>query len=281
MALARWVSFTDVFFDCDGTLCAVEGIVELARWRGLEAEILALTEAAMAGVLPLEAVYAARLRRIQPSREELRRLARLYAERLVPDAEGVIRALQACGVSVHLLSAGLEEAVRPLGRRLGLPPEHIHAVPVRYDPFAGLWWHRDAVLGPAVAPMPSPLTTTAGKAAWLERWRVPGRRLILVGDGVTDLMAQPAVHLFVGFGGVFRRERVATEAAVYLTGASLAPVLPLALSPERAARLRGTPAEEVLCRGLQAFQTGEARFRDPERQARFLAAWESAWPEVA
>lgn len=81
MALARWVSFTDVFFDCDGTLCAVEGIVELARWRGLEAEILALTEAAMAGVLPLEAVYAARLRRIQPSIVEAeQRLLGAYAQ---------------------------------------------------------------------------------------------------------------------------------------------------------------------------------------------------------
>ncbi len=272
--LARWVSFTHVFLDCDGTLVRVEGIVELARLRGQEAAVAALTEAAMSGELPLEAVYERRLAMIRPTRPEIRRLIQIYRENLIPDAPLVLRALHACGVAVHLLSGGLEEAVRGLGFFLGIPPQRIHAVRLRYDPFAGAWWRGEE--GPVAGVEPSPLLGHDGKARVLEGFRAPGRRLMLVGDGATDLAARPVVHLFVGFGGVFRRPAIADGADVYIACDRLAPILPLALSPERAQALRGTPAEAVLREGLQAFRSGEARFRDPERHERFLQAWH-AW----
>jgi hypothetical protein len=120
---------------------------------------------------------------------------------------------------------------------------------------------------------PSPLTAQDGKARLLEGFRAPGRRLMLVGDGITDLIAQGAVHLFAGFGGVFHRPAVAENAEVYIRCPRLAPILPLALSPERARALQGTPAEGILREGLQAFRNGEARFRDPVRHERFLQAW--------
>ncbi len=270
---ARWVSFTHVFLDCDGTLVRVEGIVELARLRGQEAMVAALTEAAMAGRLPLEAVYEQRLALIRPTRAEIRRLIQIYRENLIPDAPQVLRALHACGIAVHLLSSGLEEAVRGLGFLLGIPPQRVHAVRVRYDPFAGAWWQGEE--GPAAGVEPSPLLYQDGKARLLSGFRAPGRRLMLVGDGATDLLARPMVHLFVGFGGVFHRPAIAESADIYIACDRLAPLLPLALSPERARPLRGTPAEAVLREGLQAFRDGRARFREPERHERFLRAWES------
>ncbi|WP_376791311.1 HAD family hydrolase [Thermoflexus sp.] len=272
--LARWVSFTHVFLDCDGTLVRVEGIVELARMRGLETVVAALTEAAMSGQMPLEAVYERRLAMIRPTRAEIRRLVQIYRENLIPDVPLVLRALHACGIAVHLLSGGLEEAVRGLGLLLGIPGQRIHAVRVRYDPFAGAWWRGEE--GPATGVEPSPLLHQDGKARVLEGFRAPGWRLMLVGDGATDLAAGPAAHLFVGFGGVFHRSLVAEEADVYIAWDRLAPILPLALSPERARALCGTPAETVLREGLQAFESGKARFRDPERHHRFLQAWH-AW----
>jgi len=84
----RWVSFTHVFFDCDGTLVGVEGIVELARRRGQAMAVAALTEAAMSGHLPLEAVYEQRLALIRPTRAEIQELIRIYREHLLPDAAG-------------------------------------------------------------------------------------------------------------------------------------------------------------------------------------------------
>ncbi|MCS7251921.1 MAG: haloacid dehalogenase-like hydrolase [Anaerolineae bacterium] len=272
--VARWVSFTHVFLDCDGTLVRVEGIVELARMRGQETMVEALTEAAMAGRLPLEAIYEQRLALIQPTRTEIRRLIQIYRENLIPDAPLIIQALQACGIAVHVLSGGLEEAVRGLGLLLGIPPHRVHAVRVHYDPFSGAWWRGEE--GPVSRVEPSPLLYHDGKARFLESFRAPGRRLMLVGDGATDLAARPAVHLFVGFGGVFYRPAIAEGADVYIVYDRLAPLLPLILSPERARRLQGTPAEAALLEGLRAFRDGQARFRDAERQRRFLQAWESS-----
>src|SRR5690606_7057301 len=64
--------FRSVWFDCDSTLTAVEGIDELGALRGPEvrARVARATERAMAGELPLAAVYGERLREIAPTRAE-------------------------------------------------------------------------------------------------------------------------------------------------------------------------------------------------------------------
>ena len=58
--------FDAVCFDCDSTLSRIEGINELARRAGCEAEIASLTEAAMNGDTPLEEIYGKRLDILQP-----------------------------------------------------------------------------------------------------------------------------------------------------------------------------------------------------------------------
>ena len=40
----RWTSFDLIFFDCDSTLSAIEGIDELARFKGKEWRVGVLTE---------------------------------------------------------------------------------------------------------------------------------------------------------------------------------------------------------------------------------------------
>ena len=57
--------FRTVLFDCDSTLSTIEGIEELAAAN--RPEIVALTEAAMRGEVPLETVYAKRLELVQPT----------------------------------------------------------------------------------------------------------------------------------------------------------------------------------------------------------------------
>ena len=48
----------------------------------------------------------------------------------------------------------------------------------------------------------------------------------LIGDGVSDLEAKPAVDLFIGFGGVARRARVEENADVFITEPRLTALLP-------------------------------------------------------
>ena len=75
--------FDAVCFDCDSTLSRIEGIDELAKRAGCEAEIAALTKAAMNGEVPLDAVYGKRLERVRPGRADLDWLAQRYVEEMV------------------------------------------------------------------------------------------------------------------------------------------------------------------------------------------------------
>jgi len=47
----RWASFDLIFFDCDSTLSAIEGIDELAKFKGKEQRVGVLTQKAMDGDL--------------------------------------------------------------------------------------------------------------------------------------------------------------------------------------------------------------------------------------
>jgi phosphoserine phosphatase len=52
----------------------------------------------------------------------------------------------------------------------------------------------------------------------------------MVGDGVSDLEARPAVDRFIGFGGVQVRPKVKENADVYVEDRNLTSVLPHLLS---------------------------------------------------
>ena len=62
-----------ICFDCDSTLSSIEGIDELGRARGAAvfAEVEAMTNDAMNGKLPVEAVFGRRLEIIRPTRADV------------------------------------------------------------------------------------------------------------------------------------------------------------------------------------------------------------------
>ena len=69
------MTYRFAFFDVDSTLVTIEGIDVLA---GGDPEIARLTGAAMNGEIPLDQVYATRLERIRPGREQVAQLASIY-----------------------------------------------------------------------------------------------------------------------------------------------------------------------------------------------------------
>ncbi|HQV29723.1 MAG TPA: HAD-IB family phosphatase, partial [Thermoflexales bacterium] len=127
------MTYDDIFFDCDSTLSAIEGIDELARLKGAGERIAALTNAAMNGGLRLEQVYGERLRLIQPNRADLAAIAEQYQQAVVPGAREVVAALHTAGKRVFIISGGLSDAVIPFGVWLGVPAERIRAVGLRFD----------------------------------------------------------------------------------------------------------------------------------------------------
>jgi phosphoserine phosphatase len=275
-----WRAYDLIFFDCDSTLTRIEGVDELARLKGIFEDVQRLTASAMDGEVHLSSVYDQRLDLLHPTRAEIRAIERLYRASIVQDARELIGALNLLGRQVFIVSGGLAPAVVPFGISLGVPREHIRAVGVVFDRLSGRWWdyrldregfnpderYLDHDAGP--------LTETRGKVDVVHQLR-EGRsgKALLVGDGVSDLMARPVVDLLVGFGGVVRRERVAAEADVFLECDSLAPVLPLAATPSDCQRCAEGGCESLLDKGLHLIREGAVHFRDPTDRERILKGY--------
>lgn len=223
--------FAAVYFDCDSTLATIEGVDELLRFAApaLRSDVLALTEQAMNGTLPLAEVYETRLKKLAPRREQLEVVGQHYVQNLVPDAAATVAALQALGKHVGIVSGGLLEPVRHLARHLGVPEQDVHAVPLRFDA-DGAYVDFDRS---------SPLWRNGGKVDVVQAVPRDHLPLAFVGDGVTDLETAPHVARFVGFGGVAARDAVRRAAAYFTDRPSLAAVLPLLLTDEECDRLRG------------------------------------------
>ena len=85
----NWPGIDFIFFDCDSTLSTVEGIDELAKWAGVGEEMAKLTDLAMNGELPLEAVYAKRLETIKPDEASIDWVADLYIKEIVDGVKDV------------------------------------------------------------------------------------------------------------------------------------------------------------------------------------------------
>lgn len=192
-----------LFFDVDSTLVTIEGIDVLA---GGNPEIAALTDAAMNGAVPLDEVYARRLEIIRPARAAVEALAATYLASLVDGAEEVVRTLRERGHVVHLVTAGIEQAIAPLADRLGI--RNVHAVRLFFDEDGN---YKDF-------DRRSPLARAGGKELVIRDVRARSKgTAAMIGDGASDLEAKPAVDLFIGFGGVHARPLVRENADVFVT----------------------------------------------------------------
>lgn len=242
--------FDVVFFDCDSTLSAVEGIDELARRAGVLDQTAPLTLAAMEGRMTLEEVYGRRLDLIRPDNTAIEWLGRCYVGGLVPGAGEVVDALRGLGKQVHVVSGGLRQAVLYLAERLAISGDRVHAVELSFDD-AGSYAGFDRS---------SPLAGSGGKAEVCRRVVAEGATAALVGDGVTDLEAGAAGVFVVGFGGVARRQAVVDGAKAYVDGPSMLAVLEVLLTPAERAQRRQYASRHprVLKRAAKSDRRGAA-----------------------
>lgn len=225
--------FAAVWFDCDSTLAAIEGVDELLRFvpQALRADIAGLTRDAMEGKRPLAEVYETRLSLLAPRRELLAEVGRFYVAHVVPDAAAVVRALRWLGKQVGIASGGLLPPVAMLADHLGIEPANVRAVPISFHDDGS---YRDFDRS-------SPLWRNGGKIDVLRALPAHHRPVVFVGDGVTDLETQGTADLFVGYGGVVERPKVAAEAERYFATPGLAPLLGIVLTQEELARLAAEP----------------------------------------
>lgn len=258
-----WSTFDLIFFDCDSTLSSIEGIDELARAKGKAGRVGLLTNKAMDGELDLADVYGKRLKAINPTRAQLKAVEERYWETAVEDALQVIDALHFLGKQVFIISGGLIDAVMGFGRRLGVAPERIRAVELEYNELSGRWWdYHEPGAQQAKAYLDysaGPLTVSHGKSRIVNELAgdLPGRRM-MIGDGASDLAAQDAVDLFVGYGGVVAREALLDGSEVFIHAESLSPVLPLAAGRSGWRAARDTRHEDTFRKGITAALTEQA-----------------------
>jgi phosphoserine phosphatase len=195
--------FNSIIFDVDSTLSGVEGIDWLAAQRGpeIEAWSVALTERAMRGEIPIEAVYSERMRMVKPTLPEVQQLGRVYVERIAAGAAETIAKLLAHDIKVVMVSGGLREAILPLARELGVGEENVYAVSVFFNEDGAYAGFDHASL----------LTRQSGKRTIVGQMDLKGP-ILAVGDGMTDCEIKSVVQGFAAFTGFTRREPVIEQA---------------------------------------------------------------------
>lgn len=276
----RWPPYKHIFFDCDSTLTTVEGIDILADMVGKKWRVEVLTNAAMDGKLDLEEVYAKRLHAVRPTRAQIREIRRVYKRNTVEDAKAVIAALHFLGHHVYIISGGLEEPVREFGLYLGVPAERIRAVHVDYNRLAGSWWQNDGFAASEryLDFEEGALTVSNGKAQIVQELLGSQHgRSLLIGDGISDLLAGQTVNLFVGFGGVITRSRVLSEAPAFIHSASLAPLLAIAAGPAALRQVTGTEHEAVFQKAYNQIAQGVISFNNERLKEKFKQANQAAY----
>ncbi|PRD30598.1 UNVERIFIED_CONTAM: Psph [Trichonephila clavipes] len=204
-----WRSADAVCFDIDSTVCTDEAIDELAKFVGREKEVADLTQQAMRGNLSFREALAKRLDIIQPSVYIMRRYLETNPPSLTPGIRELVAALHEKEVPIYLISGGFDTIIQTVATELNIPHSHIFANKVKYY-FNGDYAGFDE---------DQPTCEQDGKAevcAYLKH-RYGYQKLVMVGDGVTDLVASPPADLFIGFGGNQVREKVRKNAKWFVT----------------------------------------------------------------
>ena len=193
-----------LLLDCDSTLSSIEGIDELGRLRGPETfkAIEDMTNAAMNGGTPMEAIFAKRLDIIKPTAAELAAIGAKYIATVEPTAVASLAQLRAADWKIAIVSGGFTQAIRPLADFLGI--ERVEAVVLKFHADGSYAGFDDSC----------PTCRTKGKNVVARRLRAEHQaaHVVMVGDGASDLEVKGDADLIVGFGRYVQRPKVVAGA---------------------------------------------------------------------
>ncbi|KAG8195553.1 hypothetical protein JTE90_002179 [Oedothorax gibbosus] len=200
---ALWRGADAVCFDVDSTVCMDEAIDELAKFANKEKEVTDLTLRAMRGGLTFREALSKRLQLIEPTTGMLQSYLRSHPPHLTPGIQELIGELHDRGVAVYLVSGGFHAIIDPVAKLLDIPLKNVFANSIKFY-FNGEYAGFDEG---------EPTSHQEGKAEVVSylKHRFGYRRLVMVGDGATDLAACPPADGFIGFGGNQVREKVKQE----------------------------------------------------------------------
>ncbi|MDE0573222.1 phosphoserine phosphatase SerB [Demequina sp. B12] len=177
-----------IVLDVDSTLITSEVIEMIAARAGTEAEVAAVTEAAMRGEIDFGESLTQRVATLAGVPESV--FEDVLAEvEFTPGAETLISTLQQRGWTAALVSGGFEEIVAPLAARLGITHFRANGLEVR-----------DGVLTGRTR---GPIIDRAAKAVALREYAaelgIAPADAVAVGDGANDLDMMGAAGLGIAF----------------------------------------------------------------------------------
>lgn len=197
-----------LYLDCDSTLCAIEGVDELAALRGadVEQQVIELTNEAMDGTVAIDQVFARRLDLIRPTRSMCKQIGAQYITTLSHGVAEALSNLRELGWRPVIISGGFTQVIEPVAELLGI--EEIHAVDLYFDSdgnYAGF-------------DSSAPTARNGGKPDIIRKLHKDksSDRIVMLGDGISDWETTPVVDLFIGYGGVVERASVKERAAAYI-----------------------------------------------------------------
>ncbi|XP_038615823.1 phosphoserine phosphatase [Tachyglossus aculeatus] len=198
-----------VCFDVDSTVIREEGIDELAKFCGVGDAVSEMTRRAMGGSVPFRTALTQRLALIQPSRDQVQKLLSDSPPQLTPGIRELVGHLQQHGVQVFLVSGGFRGIVEHVASRLGIPAHNVFANRLKFY-FNGDYAGFDET-------QPTAESGGKGKVIHLLKEKFHFKKVVMVGDGVTDMEACPPADAFVGFGGNVVRQQVKENAKWFIT----------------------------------------------------------------
>ena len=204
-----------VFFDFDSTLVTCESVDSIAVRKQIFHNIEHLTNAAMNGEVPLEAIFTKKIDLIAPSRADIESAIDLCRRSITEGAVETIATLLQHGVTPYIVSGGFKEIIDTIAETIfDIPSSQVIANTLQFD-------HDGAYT--CIDPS-SPCTMSNGKALVLEQHKTPDTTLYMIGDGMTDAVCRDVAE-FIGFGGVVVRPAVSAVSPIYITHSDLRAVL--------------------------------------------------------
>lgn len=198
-----------VCFDVDSTVITEEGIDELAEFCGVGEAVAQMTLKAMGGAVTFKTALTQRLGIIRPSQKHVHMFVTDHPPRLTKDIKKLIDRLHERNVKVFLISGGFHCIVDNVAKRLNIPPNHVFANNLKFD-----------LNGDYAGFDETKLTCESGgkgKVIAFLKEQFNFQKVVMIGDGATDLEACPPADAFIGFGGNVIRETVKQKSKWYVT----------------------------------------------------------------
>ncbi|XP_048837152.1 phosphoserine phosphatase isoform X1 [Brienomyrus brachyistius] len=198
-----------VCFDVDSTVIREEGIDQLAKFCGVGDAVTEMTRKAMGGSMSFKTALTERLCIIRCSREQVNKLITDHPPQLTPGIKELVARLQHGGVKVFLISGGFRCIVEHVASQLGIPLHHVYANRLKFY-FNGEYAGFDET-------QPTAESGGKGKVISMLKEKYGFQKVVMIGDGATDMEACPPANAFVGFGGNVVRPQVKERCLWYVT----------------------------------------------------------------